>query len=136
MKKRWLIILGLFLLFIIPSSYSLICRTGDIWNNTYSYGDIYITTGVDTNATTECSTDEVLLGNGSCLASSNFYDDTDTTYTAGSNISITNEIISLNVPTLETYLDLIYLTSYENRSDLEILTLAASIDSNRSVLKL
>lgn len=33
----------------------------------------------NTNATTACSNDEVLLGNGTCTSSDNFFDDTDTT---------------------------------------------------------
>jgi len=32
----------------------------------------------DTNASTECATDEVLLGNGTCQSSSAYFDDTDT----------------------------------------------------------
>jgi len=36
---------------------------------------------VDTNASTACSSSEVLLGNGSCYDTAAFFDDTDTTYT-------------------------------------------------------
>ena len=53
----------------------------------YFFGDGSELTGIsggDGNASSICSTSHVLLGNGSCMAVSGFFDDTDTTYTNSS----------------------------------------------------
>jgi hypothetical protein len=48
----------------------------DDWNEAYSWGDHasagYLTSYTDTNVTTICTGDQVLLGNGSCVSSSEF----------------------------------------------------------------
>ena len=64
----------------------------------YYFGDGSQLTGIltsDTNASTACSTTEVLLGNGTCYDSDNFYDDTDTTYTNGTGLSLVGTAFSL-----------------------------------------
>jgi len=57
-----------------------ICGDNEIWKMDGSSWNCEADDGTtDTNASTACSTTEVLLGNGTCLDSDNFYDDTDTT---------------------------------------------------------
>ena len=49
----------------------------------------------DSNASSICADDEALLGNGSCYATSAFYDNVDTTYDNGTGITLTGTTFSL-----------------------------------------
>lgn len=62
----------------------------------------------DGNASSICSDSQVLLGNGSCMNSDLYFDDTDTTYTAGSNLSLIGTEFSLDTTSLKNWLDTIY----------------------------
>ena len=61
------------------TKYALIGAGADnsSWNQTYA-DSLYLPHTIDTSASVDCATTEVLLGNGSCYNSTLFYDNTDT----------------------------------------------------------
>jgi len=71
-------------------------------NNTYAPFNI------DTNASTECSGSEVLLGNTSCMDIDGFDTGVGTTYSAGGNLTLTGTTFDINWTEIKSWLDNLY----------------------------
>lgn len=84
------------------------CSGTDKVTGTYANGTVICATdqtgggGSDGNASSICSTDEVLLGNGTCWSSSNFFDDTDTNTFYDQSLNTTDNVQFKNLTLSDT----------------------------------
>jgi len=68
-----------------------IAVTYETADNTFDF----VVTVTDSNASSICADDEALLGNGSCYSTLLFYDNVDTTYSAGTGLTLSDTTFSV-----------------------------------------
>jgi len=102
----------------VDTSASVNCSTSSVFlgNGSCRDSELFFD-DTDTSAETECAGAQIYLGNGTCVPEAN-YADTDTTYSAGSNLTLTDTTFDIDFSEILSWLQGIF---FDDESDLTTL---------------